>query len=102
MTKFIKRFILSNKMKEIKLMKQSYCEAKDSGLVDKLKLIGIVTAGTKGRLFAKEAIKELNEELSKNARDLGADYVFGIDYRSLSSHDFGGTIVYGDAYKLVE
>ena len=95
----------------VTLIKQSYNEAIKSGsLPTELKfdgamsLVGMVgVASTTGPPFDK--ISEIEKKLMLKAEELGADYVFGIEYKAMFGATYdssGGTIAYGDAYKVVE
>jgi len=86
--------------KQIILVKQSYEEARNSQTFGDLELLGLVTGSSEKIPFGRAAIDEVNNELRLNAQKLEADYVFGIEYRSMAGSHQGGTIGYGDAYKI--
>lgn len=84
-------------------MTQSYREAKESGIVKELEPIGIVNGYCDANLnespFCKRVITVANTWLETNARELGADYVFGIDYKVFEREKMRATMAYGDAYR---
>ena len=84
---------------EVKLIKQSYKEARESGLVNKLNLIGIISSSNTNIPFSAESIKNINKNLKQQAKEIGAEYIFGIEYKSMAGSNHGGTIGYGDSFK---
>ena len=88
---------------EVKLFTQSYREAKESGIVDKLEPISIVTGYCDSNVnespFCGRVIDVANSLLISNAAQLGADYVFGIDYKVYERENMRSTLVYGDCYR---
>jgi len=88
----------------VKLIKQSYLEAKTSGSIkEELELIELVSvSGSCMSPFHEDTMNATNKKLVEKAEELGADYIFGIEYKGTSpSHTVydGGILVYGDAYK---
>lgn len=88
---------------EVKIFTQSYREAKESGIVSELEAIGIVTGYCDANLhespFCGRVIDVANNWLIRNAAQLGADYVFGIDYKVHDRENMRSTLVYGDCYR---
>ena len=87
---------------KVKLFTQSYREAKESGIVGKLEAIGIVTGYCDSNVnespFCGRVIDLANNWLITNAAQLGADCVFGIDYKVYDRENMRSTLVYGDCY----
>ncbi len=90
-------------MSELKLFTQSYREAKESGLVNKLDGIGIVSGHCDANIsespFCERVIESANAELERNATHKGADFVFGIDYQVYERENMRSILATGDAYR---
>lgn len=83
---------MSDEKPKVILAKQSYSEFAMSGLEEKLELMGIVSAESNG------SINSLNKKLEEKAEELGATYVFGIQYLVLPN-DNRFIIALGEAYR---
>ena len=96
-------------MAKVTLIKQSYKEARESGsflegflndeFARELELIGIVSGSSSKIPFTRDSIEEINEQMVESTEKLGAQYVFGVEYKEMAGNVHGGTIGYGDAYK---
>jgi len=84
---------LQEETSKIIIAKQSY-NAKNIHSLGELELIGLIEGSGHG-------IKDANRKLKEKAHEIGATYVFGVDYKqyrgSYRSDDL--FIAYGDAYK---
>ena len=90
----------------VKLIKQSYNKLIKTGQLPRtetLELICMVIGTSSKNPFTYDAIEQVNENIRKEAEKLGASYVLGIEYKAMVGDvPNGGTLGYGDAYKVKE
>ena len=94
---------------EVRLSKKSfleYCESRNFTLLDKgspqkAKLLELV-GGVSNLPFSPDAMVEVDRGIIMSARNLGANAVFGIEYKAMAdgSTPYRGTLGYGDAYEM--
>ncbi len=89
---------------DIMLVKQSYREARESKLVGKLDLLGMVFASACEEAISGASLSILKLRLEKEALIKGATHIFGIDYnvKTFSKQDNYSSVYLtasGDAYR---
>lgn len=89
---------MSEEERQVRLFKQSYNEA-DELFHGDLEPIGLVSV-------LEDSIELANKNLKRDARELGATHIFGVDYRislagegSHKAHKI--VLAYGDAYSTL-
>jgi hypothetical protein len=94
-------------MAEVKLIKQSYHEARRDETVPKLELVRIVSGSCSGENppLSINQILAVNKAMVEEAEKLGATYVFGVEYQGFRASSASGSYSnssfgYGDAYKI--
>ena len=91
---------------EVILAKQSYREARESGLVGELQLIGCVIGSSCKGALSHDALIDATFELISNAKRLNATHVFGLEYQATTINrenypTTGHVLVSGDAYREI-
>ena len=103
---------MTEEIQQVRLFKQTYGEARkylDGEQLPSLKLEGLVSAGasttgSSASFILTSLVIELNQKVMEQARAIGAEYIFGIEYQiaglgaGTGADNRTSVIVSGDAY----
>lgn len=83
--------------KPVVLVQQSYNEARQSGSVGQMGLVGMVSATCPQFPLSRDPVKEINRLLQTEAENCGANYVFGVRFKDVQGYE--RVVGSGDAYR---